>query len=514
MTTKKRFEVLTKPEMIEELPDGRQRLKDEYLPKEKTSLYNPDIAPLPFAVRSWSLYTIFWVYVGLILCIPSWMAPSGGLGLLSFWQVVLLITIGGLIQTFFSLITAIPGTIYGTPIAVLIRAPFGVHGARLAALWRALVACGWAGVEWWIMSTSLDGIIRILYPPWATWQPLGIIICAIIVEALNIIFTFSSPPLKALIGYKWLNIIGQPIMLAIIASVCAWLVLNAGWENILAAGGGAGLGGWELLRISAVVLLLPSLIWADMAYGAADLTRHSKNRKATVRGLLVALPLLWFITAIVGVITSGGSAVLFGGSPVDWWNPVGTMVAIGARARVWVVIALIAIILLTIDTNVGINLVPGGLNFSNLFPQWIDWKKGVIITIVISILWQPWVLLSTFGAYVDLWLMSAATLMAPIIGIFSCDYYVIHKRKVYLYDLYREDGIYKYWRGWNPCAIISLVLSTVIGISILVIGRLFEVTYLAFLWPIMILIGFVLYYVLMKCWGLKKYQPVEPWCTR
>src|SRR3974390_1567102 len=139
------------------------------------SLYNPDLAPVPPARRTWGTYNYASLWVAMSVCIPTYMLASGLIaGGMNWWQAVGTILLGNLIVLAPILLNAHAGTKYGIPFPVFVRASFGVRGANLPALLRALVACGWFGIQTWIGGAAMESMLRIIWPgaanqPGAPW---------------------------------------------------------------------------------------------------------------------------------------------------------------------------------------------------------------------------------------------------------------------------------------------------------------------------------------------------------
>jgi len=133
----------------------------------ESSLYNEDLAPVPQSRRDWGVYNYASLWVGMSVCIPTYMLASGLIaGGMNWWQAVGTILLGNLVVLVPMLLNAHAGTKYGIPFPVLVRAPFGVLGANVPALLRALVACGWFGIQTWIGGQAINAMLRILWPAW------------------------------------------------------------------------------------------------------------------------------------------------------------------------------------------------------------------------------------------------------------------------------------------------------------------------------------------------------------
>jgi len=188
------------------------------------SLYNEDLAPIPMERRTWGLYNYASLWVAMSVCIPTYMLASGLIaGGMSWWQAVGTILLGNLIVLIPMLLNAHAGTKYGIPFPVLVRASFGVRGANVPAVLRALVACGWFGIQTWIGGQAIYSMLKILWPAAKDVEG-GIWICFFAFWALNIFVIW-----KGIETIKFLEGIGAPFMLGIGLLLLFWIT-RKGWR--------------------------------------------------------------------------------------------------------------------------------------------------------------------------------------------------------------------------------------------------------------------------------------------
>jgi nucleobase:cation symporter-1, NCS1 family len=192
--------------------------------------------------------------------------------------------------------------------------------------------------------------------------------------------------------------------------------------------------------------------WATLALNIPDFTRFAKSQRDQIVGQALGLPLPMALLAFIGVAVTSATVLIFGEAI---WDPVALT---GRMGGVGVVIALIALVLATLTTNLAANVVAPANGFSNLAPGRISFKLGGYITAGIGIAIFPWKLLETTGAYIFTWLIGYSALLGPIAGIMLADYLLIRRTELDRDALFRHDGAYGYRRGWNPAAIIALVV--------------------------------------------------------
>jgi NCS1 family nucleobase:cation symporter-1 len=421
-----------------------------------SSLYNEDLAPIPAAKRSWGVYNYASLWVAMSVCIPTYMLASGLIaGGMSWWQAIATILLGNLIVLVPMLLNAHAGAKYGIPFPVFVRASFGVRGANVPAVLRALVACGWFGIQTWIGGQAIYTMAKILFPavanaPGAAWA------CFFAFWALNMVVIW-----RGIETIKFLEGIGAPFMLCIGLLLLWWITGKAGGLGPVLSAPSKFHSTSEFIRF-----FIPSLtgmvgFWATVALNIPDFTRYAKSQKAQALGQALGLPAAMTLYSFIGVAVTSASAVLFG-EPI--WDPV----ALLARFNEPVVafIALIALLIATLNTNVAANVVSPSNDFSNLNPRLISFRTGGLITGVIGICMMPWKLLSDFSAYIFGWLVGYSALLGPIAGVMIADYYVVRRSRLKVDDLYRRNGIYEFENGINKRAVAALA----VGAGVALIG--------------------------------------------
>src|SRR5580658_4494544 len=420
------------------------------------TLYNPDLAPIPPEHRSWGTYNYASLWVAMSVCIPTYMLASGLIaGGMSWWQAIGTILLGNLIVLVPMLLNAHAGAKYGIPFPVFVRASFGVRGANIPAVLRALVACGWFGIQSWIGGQAIFSMLKILWPGAAEISG-GQWICFFAFWLLNIAVIW-----RGIETIKILEGIGAPFMLGIGLLLLWWITGKAG-------GLGPVLSSPSKFHSTPKFLhfFIPSLtgmvgFWATVALNIPDFTRYAKSQKAQAVGQALGLPIAMTLYSFIGVAVTSASAVLFG-SPI--WDPVQLLARFNHPLVAF--IALIAIVVATLNTNVAANVVSPSNDFSNLNPRLISFRTGGLITGVVGVLMMPWKLLSDFSAYIFGWLVGYSGLLGPIAGVMIADYFVIRRARLKLDDLYIRNGAYEYDGGINPRAVAALAA----GIAIALLG--------------------------------------------
>ncbi len=456
------------------------------LTRVDASLYNPDLAPIPPDKRSWGTYNYASLWVAMSVCIPTYMLASGLIaGGMSWIQAVLTILLGNLIVLIPMLLNAHAGTRYGIPFPVFVRASFGVRGANIPAILRALVACGWFGIQAWIGGQAIYSMLRIVWPGAANLSGSNWI-CFFLFWAINMMVIW-----RGIETIKFLEGIGAPFMLVVGLLLLFWITSKAGGFGPVLHTPSKFHNTPEFVRFFIPALTGMVGFWATVALNIPDFTRYAKSQRAQMVGQALGLPAAMTLYSFIGVAVTSASAVIFGEAI---WDPV---VLLGRFNQPLVaLIALIALLLATLNTNVAANVVSPSNDFSNLRPSLISFRTGGLITGVVGILMMPWRLLRDFSSYIFGWLVGCSALLGPIAGIMICDYYLVRGRQLVVEDLYLRSGAYEYLHGFNPKAILALVA----GVAIALIGL--AVPAMRWLFDYAWFVGFVvsggLYFLLMQ----------------
>jgi NCS1 family nucleobase:cation symporter-1 len=426
------------------------------------SLYNKDLAPVPPEKRTWGTYNYASLWVAMSVCIPTYMLASGLIaGGMSWKQAIATILLGNVIVLIPMLLNAHAGAKYGIPFPVFVRASFGVRGANVPAVLRAIVACGWFGIQAWIGGQAIYSMLQILHPA-AINNALGMWLCFFAFWLLNMAVIWRGIEM-----IKFLEGVSAPFMLGVGLLLLWWITRKAG-------GLGPVLSSPSKFKTTSEFLhfFIPSLtgmvgFWATIALNIPDFTRYAKSQKSQIVGQAIGLPPAMTVYAFIGVAVTSASAVLFG-EPI--WDPV--LLLQRFRQPVVASIALVALLVATLNTNVAANVVSPSNDFSNLNPRLISFRTGGLITGVAGLAMMPWKLLTDFNSYIFGWLVGYSGLLGPIAGVMITDYFLIRKTNLDVASLYRRNGIYEYRKGVNPPAMFSLAAGIAVALGGLVVPPL------------------------------------------
>jgi NCS1 family nucleobase:cation symporter-1 len=425
--------------------------------------YNADMAPTRRGDRHWGMKDIAVLWVSMSACIPTYMLASSLIeGGMVWWQAVATIFLGNLIVLAPMVLNAHAGTRYGIPFPVYCRASFGVRGANVPALLRALVACGWFGIQTWIGGWAIYKILAEFFPSWTqleNWPYLGINTA----QLASFLFFWAINMLVIYRGIESIRIllnIKAPLLIALGLALLAWAYQEAGgWGPMLSqpsqfGPGGAKEGKFWGFFVGALTANVG--FWATLALNIPDFSRYARSQRDQALGQAMGLPTTMGLYSFIGVAVTSATIVIYGQAI---WDPV-TLLA-KFKNPVVLVVAMAALCLATLATNIAANVVSPANDFAHLWPKHISFRTGGLITGVIGILIQPWHLVANASVYIDKWLIGYSSLLGAVGGVLIADYYLVRRTRLDLPGLYRREGPYWYRGGFNPSALVALGLGIV-----------------------------------------------------
>ena len=419
---------------------------------------NDDLAAIPLANRTWGPWNFSALWISMSICVPTYMLASSLIdGGMNAWQALLTIFVGNAIILVPILLNGNAGAKYGIPFPVFCRVSFGIRGANIPSLLRAIVACGWFGIQTWLGGSALYAIVRIWIPG---------------VENLPEIFPselgLKTGPALGFFSFWWINMIVVRYGIEGISKLIKFksfalpiiTLLLLSWGYTVAHGFGpifsrpSKFSQWD----DFLGFFFPALTgvignWATISLNIPDFTRYAISSKAQRLGQALTLPTVSTLFSFVGIAVTSASALVFGST---LWNPI--ELAEKFQSPLLVSFSMLCIALSTLATNITANIVSPANDISNLFPSRISFRQGGYITGVIGIFTCPWKLVADPTGFIFTWLIAYSSLLGPIAGIMIADYYWIRKQKICVEELYRSDGQYWFTQGFNGRAIAALGL--------------------------------------------------------
>ncbi|HEX8130228.1 MAG TPA: NCS1 family nucleobase:cation symporter-1 [Pyrinomonadaceae bacterium] len=471
-------------------------------------LWNRDLAPTTIRERTWTTWNIAALWIGMSVVITTYTLAGAFIEAgMNWWQAMITILLGNTIVLVPMILNAHAGTKYGVSFPVLCRASFGVRGANVPATLRAIVACGWFGIQTWIGGTALDALFGAMHGGWNNLFG-GATVLEVAVHTWIGFFIFWFIQvfiiLKGVEGIKHLETWSAPLLLAGGAALLAWAAWRAGGlGRVLSESSALQKQQNSFWTIFPGSLTASVGYWATLSLNIPDFTRYARSQKSQMLGQALGLPLTMTAFAFIGVAVTSATLLIYG---VAIPNPVELMQRFDSVAVILFATAVIFAAQLT--TNMAANVVSPSNDFSNLNPKLISYVMGGLITAVIGVLMMPWKLMSEMSAYIFTWLVGYSGLMGAIAGILICDYWVLRRQRLDLHDLFQLQGRYTYTKGFNLRALVALFAA----IAPVVPGFLhaattpggqisqpgFFDTLYTYAWFVTFALGFGLYYLLMK----------------
>ncbi len=421
--------------------------------------FNADMAPVPAAGRKWGLWDMAALWVSMSACVPTYMLASSLIdGGMNWWQAVVTVFLGNVVVLIPMVLNAHAGTRYGIPFPVYCRASFGIRGANVPALLRALVACGWFGIQAWIGGAAIYTILAVWVPSLANSAEiagLGInaaqLGCFLAFWAINVVvIVLGIDSIRLLLNIK------APLLIALGLLLLAWAYQQAGGfgpmldqPSTFDAGGPKAGQFWAFF--------FPALTanvgyWATLSLNIPDFSRYARSQRDQVLGQTLGLPTTMGLYSFIGVAVTSATIVIYGKAI---WDPVVLLTKF--ESPVVLAVAMFSLCLATLATNIAANVVSPANDFAHLWPKAIGFRTGGIITAVIGILIQPWHLVANAAVYISKWLIGYSSLLGAVGGVLIADYFLVRKTRLDLDGLYRRDGPYWYAGGFNPVALAALV---------------------------------------------------------
>ena len=472
-------------------------------------LYNADLAPVLRLQRKWGVLSFAALWISMSACIPTYMLASSLIGGGMNWsQAIVTIFLGNLVVVVPMILNAHAGTKYGIPFPVFCRASFGTAGANLPALLRALVACGWFGIQTWIGGNAIYKILAVFMPSLASGSTdnfLGItgsqFLCFLFFWGINMwVIWRGIDTIRVLLNIK------APLLIALGLLLLWWAYKNAGgFGPILSQPSAFDAGQPKAGQFW--TFFFPALtgmvgFWATLSLNIPDFSRYAYTQRDQVVGQLIGLPTTMALYSFIGVAVTSATTIIYG---TTIWDPVDVLTRF--KNPVLLVVAMFALCIATLATNIAANVVSPANDFAHLSPKKISFRIGGLITGIIGIVMMPWKLVADPNGYIFVWLIAYSGLLGPIGGVMIADYFVVRRCQLNVHDLYLADGEYRYSGGFSIVAIVAFILGVLPSLpGFLATVKLIDGSHVApfllglynYAWFVGFGVAFVVYLVLRK----------------
>ena len=477
------------------------------------SLYNEDLAPAK--VRNWGAFSIFNVWTSDVHSLWGYyLAASLFLLCGSFVNFILAIGLGSLVIYFLMSLVGNAGVRTGVPYPVLARASFGVWGANIPALVRAIVACFWYGAQ----TSAASGAVVALLTRMDAFKSFhesthvlghsGLeVICFVVVWALQLLIIQHG--METVRRFQdWAGPAVWVMMLILAVALCIKaggisLISPIPQDVLLEKTKDAGVVG-DPGSLAALFAVAATWItyFAALYLNFCDFSRYAPDPAAVRKGNLWGLPVNLILFSLVAGVTTIAAFHVYDELLL---HPD----QISAKFDNWflALVAAVTFAVATLGINVVANFVSPAFDFSNVFPRYIDFKKGGYIAALIALLLYP------FAP----WQGSAATFvgiigstMGPVFGIIMVDYYLIRNGEIDVPELYREQGVYRYTNGWNVNAVIAAAVGAVFSSILPNFTNILPAWWGVYGWFFGVAIGGTVYYLLVKTRGAPAARVARP----
>ena len=449
--------------------DGRVELADRSRIAD-SPLSNHDLAPVPLDQRNWSTYNYAALWISMAHCIPTYMLASGLLAAGMSWiQALVTILLGNTIVLIPILLNSHAGTKYGIPFPVFARAAYGTIGSNLPALMRALVACGWFGIQAWIGGEALHTFFSVVIPGWDQLLGAGFDghsttawLSFLVFWAMNVWVIFKGMDLLRHVE-NW----AAPFVLVMAAILLGWAIKEAHGLGPLLQDRGKFHSLGEFFPVFVPSLTAMIGFWATLSLNMPDFTRFGRSQREQVVGQVVALPTTMTVFAAMGVLITSATVIIYGEAI---WDPVKLVAKF--HAPLVVAISMFTVVIATLAVNIAANVVSPANDFANVFPRLINFRRGGLLTGILGIVMMPWRLLADPSGYIFNWLLGYSGGLGSIAGVLIADYWLVKRRQLVLEDLYLPNGVYRYGNGWNWNAVAATLVGCALAWGGLVIPML------------------------------------------
>ncbi|CAH0242504.1 putative allantoin permease [Arthrobacter sp. Bi83] len=427
------------------------------------SLYNVDLAPTKREGRRWTAYSIFTLWANDVHSLGNYAFAVGLFSLgLGGWQILVALGIGAALLFVLLSFSGFMGQKTGVPFPVMSRISFGIRGAQLASLVRGAVAVAWFGIQTFLASVVLRVMLVAMIPSlheldsnsilglstlgWTAFVALWIVQLVIVSFGMEMIRKYEA--------------FAGPIILLTMVLLAVWVFIEARgsiqWTGI------RGLEGGEMWRKIFAGGALWVSIYGTFVLNFCDFTRSAKSKKSIVRGNFWGIPINMLLFGAIVVVLAGGQYKINGAiieTPSDIVESIPN--------TLFLVLACLAILILTIAVNLMANFVAPVYALTNLFPKHLNFRKAAWVSGTIGLVILPWNLYNN-PLVIVYFLGGLGALLGPLFGVVMADYWLLRRGKVNVPELYSDHprGAYFYKKGVNPKAIAALLPASAIAILI------------------------------------------------
>ncbi|QMU20976.1 NCS1 family nucleobase:cation symporter-1 [Gordonia rubripertincta] len=464
-------------------------------------LTNTDLAPLK--EQKWTWYNIFAFWMSDVHSVGGYVFAGSLFALgIAAWQVLVALLVGIVAVNILCNLVAKPSQIAGVPYPVTTRVSFGVKGANIPAIIRGAIAVVWYGIQTYLASVAFGLLALKFWPglePWGDVDQHGFLGLSVLGWAGFLLMWI----LQAFVFWNGMDTIRKfidfcgPAVYVVMIALAGYLIAKAGWDNVsLDLSVGDGLTGWSsiTMMISAFALVVSYFSGPMLNFG--DFSRYGKTFGEVKKGNFWGLPVNFLFFSLLVVCTVSAAVTVIGtdadGNIIT--DPVHIVDKIDNTTAA--VLGVLTFAIATIGINIVANFVSPAFDFSNVAPTKISWRTGGMIAAVGSVLITPWNLFNNPTA-IHYTMDTLGAVIGPLFGILIADFYLVKKQKIVVDDLFtmKPEGTYWYRNGWNPVAVGSTIVASILPICVVIFGTAYQAS---FTWFIGAGLGMAVYWLGMK----------------
>lgn len=458
-------------------------------------LYNKELAP-ESATNTWKTLNLFnWWMAG-------WHSMAGytmAIGLfacgLTGWQAISAFIIGAIILYFINNLTGVAGQREKVPFPVFARAAFGVFGANIPAVLRAVVAVFWYGIQTYLASAAVMILVLKVAPataPFAEHSFLGLStlgwICFLALSALQLAVLLSG-----LETVRRLTDFAGPTIWVAVLVLAVWMLSRAGWTIDLSAVTAPEVpsGARQALAVASAAFIVAAYM-AGPSLNFADFTRNAPSEQSVRRGNALGLLINASLFGVVSVVIALSAHEVYGDETKDLVDLVRDIDSVTI-----LLVTIIAVAVATAGVNIICNFVAPVYDLINIRPEFFTFKRAGTLVAVLAVVVTPWNLFSS-PVIVNQLIGSIGAFMGPLFGIITVDYYILRAKRLHTESLFCDgpEGMYYYRHGYNPRAIAALVIGGSISLLLTFVPAWSDAV--PFAWPAGIIVSGLAYALLSR----------------
>jgi NCS1 family nucleobase:cation symporter-1 len=432
-------------------------------------LYNHDLAPAAPEARTWGVFSLFAMWMSDVHSVGGYTFAASLFFLgLTGWQVLISMVLGIMAVYFLMNLIGRPSQRYGIPYPVVARISFGVMGANLAAVVRGIVGIVWYGVQTYFASKAVHVLVVTMWPSATAWTH-GSFLGLSELAWFSFLFMWFFQLVIFLNGMetirKFIDLCG-PVVYVVMFALAIWMLWQAGFSSLSLQLSAAPTSAAATIGLMANAAMLIVAYFSALLLNFGDFARFGKSEAAMKIGNFLGLPVNFLVFSIITVIVTAGTLRVFGEAIMD---PVLIVERIGNP--IVVVIGSVTFIVATMGINIVANFVSPAYDIANLYPEKIDFRRGGLITSILSVMVCPWLFVASPHA-ITLFVSIFGSALGPLFGVIIADYYLVKRQTVSVDELYSMSpaGQYFYDRGWNRNAVVALALSGVLSMGLALLG--------------------------------------------